>query len=48
MYFSPEGLVEPMLVQITDKAKLTWTLIFNPLTGRTDIIEKALTLKDLQ
>lgn len=48
MYFSPEGMVEPMIVQITDKAKITWTLVFNPLTGRTDIVEKALTLKDFQ
>lgn len=48
LYFTPEGLVEKASIQLTDKKKLTWTLIVNPLTGHTDIVEKAMSLKDLQ
>jgi general secretion pathway protein H len=47
IYFSPEGLVEQSVIQITNRDKLTWSLIINPLTGQTDIVEKAISLKDL-
>lgn len=46
IYFSPEGLVEKSLVQVTND-KITWTLVINPLTGHTEVVEKALTLKDI-
>ncbi|MGZ3775499.1 MAG: pilus assembly FimT family protein [Pseudobdellovibrionaceae bacterium] len=48
IHFFPEGFVEAAAVQITDGNKLTWTLVFNPLTGQADIIEKASSLKDTQ
>lgn len=48
IYFSPEGLVEKSAIQITDRKNLTWTLIFNPLTGQSDIVEKAISLKDFK
>jgi general secretion pathway protein H len=48
VYFTPEGLVEKAAIQLTDHQKLTWTLLVNPLTGHTDIVEKAMSLKDLQ
>ncbi len=48
IYFSPEGLVERALIQVTNKKELTWTLILNPITGHADIAEKAVTLKDLK
>lgn len=48
IHFFPEGFVEAAAVQITDGNKLTWTLVFNPLTGQADIIEKAQSLKDAQ
>lgn len=48
IHFFPEGFVEAAAVQITDGNKLTWTLVFNPLTGQADIIEKAQSLKDTQ
>lgn len=47
IYFSPEGLVESSLIQITNKEKLTWTLVFNTLTGQADIVKEAKSLKDL-
>jgi general secretion pathway protein H len=47
VYYSPEGLVEKAIIQITNKKELTWSLIFNPITGHADIVEKAISLKDL-
>ncbi|WP_374079663.1 Tfp pilus assembly protein FimT/FimU [Bdellovibrio bacteriovorus] len=48
VHFFPEGFVEAAAVQITNGNNLTWTLVFNPLTGQADIIEKASSLKDIQ
>lgn len=48
IHFFPEGFVEAAAVQITNGNNLTWTLVFNPLTGQADIIEKASSLKDIQ
>lgn len=48
IHFFPEGFVEASAVQITNGNNLTWTLVFNPLTGQADIIEKASSLKDVQ
>lgn len=48
IHFFPEGFVEAAALQITNGNKLTWTLVFNPLTGQADIIEKAQSLKDIQ
>lgn len=48
IHFFPEGFVEASALQITDGNNLTWTLVFNPLTGQADIIEKASSLKDIQ
>ena len=47
IYFTPEGLTEQSVVQITDRKKITWSLIFNPITGHADIVEKAISLKDV-
>ncbi len=47
VYFNPEGLVEHAAIQISNKEKQIWTLIFNPLTGHADIMEKAVSLKDV-
>jgi general secretion pathway protein H len=46
IHFFPQGIMEAAAIQLTDK-KNTWTLVFNPLTGQADIIEKAVNLKDL-
>jgi general secretion pathway protein H len=48
IHFFPEGFVEAAALQITDGKKLTWTLVFNPLTGQAEIVEKAQSLKDIQ
>ena len=48
VYFTPEGLSEQTALQMTNERQMTWTLILNPLTGHSDIVERALRLKDLQ
>ncbi|WP_246845903.1 Tfp pilus assembly protein FimT/FimU [Bdellovibrio sp. ZAP7] len=48
IHFFAEGFVEAAAVQISGGNNLVWTLVFNPLTGQADIIEKAQSLKDIQ
>ncbi len=48
IYFSPQGLVQKSALQLTDGDKVTWTLIFNPLTGQTNLVEKEFLLKDVK
>ncbi len=50
IYFFPQGMVEASALQIAtgSAGSNTWTLIFDPLTGQVDVIEKAQSLKDLQ
>lgn len=47
IHFSPQGLIEKSIIQIKGNSEAIWSLVINPLTGRTDIIEKPVTLKDL-
>lgn len=47
IHFFPQGLIEPSTLQILDDKKNVWTLVFNPITGHSDIIPEAKTLKDL-
>ncbi|PIS09727.1 MAG: prepilin-type cleavage/methylation domain-containing protein [Bdellovibrio sp. CG10_big_fil_rev_8_21_14_0_10_47_8] len=46
VYFSPEGLVERSVIQLTDKDKLTWSLVLNPITGHADVLEIGISLKE--
>lgn len=46
IYFFPNGFVEPTALQITDRKKVTWTLIYQPLTGQADIIADERSLRD--
>ncbi len=49
IYFFPQGFVDAAALQIsTGNGTNIWTLIFNPLTGQADVIEKASALKDVQ
>ena len=41
VHFLPQGLVEEAGIQITDRKNFTWTLVFNPLTGQSDVVEEA-------
>ena len=46
IHFFPQGMMEASAIQITDKRN-TWTIVFNPLTGQADMLEKPVNLKDL-
>jgi general secretion pathway protein H len=48
IHYSPEGLVEQAIVQISNGKNATWSLIFNPLTGHADMVDKPVSLKDLE
>lgn len=48
IYFFSNGFVETAAIQITDRAKINWTVIFHPLTGQADIIPEEKNLKDVQ
>lgn len=47
IHFFPEGMMEAAALQITDRKSLTWTLVYNPLTGQADVVESAKSLKDV-
>lgn len=47
IHFFPQGLIESSAIQIQDPKGTIWTLIYNPLTGRADILPEAKLLKDL-
>ena len=47
VHFFPQGLIELSAIQIQDAKKNIWTLVFNPMTGQSDIIPEAKTLRDL-
>lgn len=46
VHFFPEGLMEAAAIQITDRDRTTWTLIYNPLTGQAEVAQTAKSLKD--
>jgi general secretion pathway protein H len=48
VYYTPEGLVERAIIQISNQNNATWSLILNPLTGQADVVEKPTSLKDLK
>ena len=47
IHFFPQGMIELSAIQIQDAKKNIWTLVFNPMTGQSDIIPEAKTLRDL-
>lgn len=48
IYYSPQGLVESSAIHLTDRGELNWTLFVNPLTGKVDIVNKKMSLKDVK
>ncbi len=48
IYFYANGFVEASALQITDKKRINWTIIYHPLTGQADIIPEEKNLKDAQ
>lgn len=48
VHFSPEGLVEASVLQLTDGKERIWSVLFNSLTGQAEISPKAVQLKSPQ
>jgi prepilin-type N-terminal cleavage/methylation domain-containing protein len=48
IHFLPSGLAEQAAIHITDKKTLNWTIEINPLTGKANLYERKLTLKELE
>lgn len=44
--FYPQGLSEEAAIHLGNGKDLHWTIIINPLTGRADVFEKHVTLKE--
>ncbi len=47
IHFFPQGLIEYSAIQIEDPKKNIWTLVYNPITGQSDVIPEGKVLKDL-
>lgn len=48
IYYSPQGLVQSAAIHLTDRQQLNWTLFINPLTGKVNIVNKPMSLKDVK
>lgn len=46
IYFFPQGVSEEAVIQLTNKAKTTWTLHVHPLVSNPEIFQEAKKLKD--
>jgi len=48
VHFFPQGLSQQVAIHLSNKKSLHWTIYINPLTGRADVFERQLTLKEIQ
>jgi general secretion pathway protein H len=48
IHFFPQGLSESSAIHLTDRKKLNWTITINPLSGRADVFESKISLKELE
>jgi len=46
--FYPNGLAEEAAIHVGDGKELHWTISINPLTGRADVYEKRISLKEIK
>lgn len=47
IHYFPQGLAEQAVIRFTDGTSLGWTIVINPLTGKANIFDKKLSLKDI-
>jgi prepilin-type N-terminal cleavage/methylation domain-containing protein len=45
--FFPQGMVQRTIIHLTDGKKIHWSLVINPLSGQTDIVNEYVKIKDL-
>lgn len=48
IHFFAQGISEDAAIHLTDRKTLNWTIVINPLTGRADVFEKKVSLKELR
>jgi type II secretory pathway pseudopilin PulG len=48
IHFFAKGYSEDAAIHVTDRKTLNWTIVVNPLTGRADVFERNISLKDLR
>ncbi len=48
IHFFPEGLVQEAVIHVKMTDKIQWSLALHPLTGKCDIVNNRIELKDLQ
>lgn len=48
IHFFPQGLTEEAVIHLTDKKSLNWTIALHPITGRADLYEKDVSIKELR
>ncbi len=48
IHFFPQGLIQKSIIHLTSGLNKEISLIINPLTGRTDVEDKVVTLKDVE
>ena len=48
IYFFPQGVSEEATIQITNKAKIVWTIHLNPLISKPELFEEAKVLRDFR
>jgi general secretion pathway protein H len=46
IHFFPAGLSEEAAIYITDRKTLNWTITIHPLTGRAEVLERKVSLKE--
>ena len=47
IHFFPQGLSEDVAIHLTNRKTLNWTIAVNPLTGRADVYERKISLKEI-
>jgi prepilin-type N-terminal cleavage/methylation domain-containing protein len=48
IHFFSQGLAEEAAIHLTNRKTLNWTIAINPLTGRADVYERKISLKELR
>lgn len=47
IHFFSKGLADAAAIHLTDRKTLNWTITINPLTGRAEVFERKVSLKEL-
>lgn len=48
IHYMPEGLVDEANIHIKGEKTQAWTITIHPLTGKAELVEKSLSLKDMK